>query len=348
MLLIKLISFTVFVLFPALLCATPSINSISGTFSGGETVTISGSGFGSKSPAAPLIWDDFEDGAIDTSTTALDRDDWDSIGSGWDDVDNTVKHAGTYSAKGDAGAGNCNACINGSYGDGVKVYVYLWRRYASTVSCNQKFFRMYPSETYPNWAWSWHNDGITIVEPNVWTTHGCCGSPPEGNTWYNEEFELQMSSGSAQADGIGRYYSNCTKESEFTDVVTRNGSYPDQFTRLYIDNYGEQTGYVWEDDIYIDTTWSRVMVGDNATFTSCTHREIQIPSVWADGEITITFNQGSFSTDDTAYVFVVDSNGDTCSGACGEEITIGGTSSPPQITGLTIRGGPLSEIPPEF
>src|ERR1041384_711887 len=38
--------------------AQPSISSTSGTWSHRSTVTISGSGFGSKGGAAPVIWDD--------------------------------------------------------------------------------------------------------------------------------------------------------------------------------------------------------------------------------------------------------------------------------------------------
>ena len=40
----------------------PAISGVSGTLSSGQTVTISGSGFGTKPQAAPLLWDDFEQG----------------------------------------------------------------------------------------------------------------------------------------------------------------------------------------------------------------------------------------------------------------------------------------------
>jgi len=75
-------------------------------------------------------------------------------------------------------------------------------------------------------------------------------------------------------------------------------------------------------DIYIDTTWQRVVIGDNQTYTNCTKREVQIPTAWATGEIAITVNQASFSSG-TAYLFVVDSDGSVSSG---HEITIGNTT----------------------
>jgi hypothetical protein len=44
----------------------PSINSTSGTWSHGNSVTISGGGFGSKSTAAPVVWDDCSSGTYPT------------------------------------------------------------------------------------------------------------------------------------------------------------------------------------------------------------------------------------------------------------------------------------------
>jgi len=71
----------------------------------------------------------------------------------------------------------------------------------------------------------------------------------------------------------------------------------------------------WIDDIYIDNTRSRVEIGNNADYTLCTHREIQIPSAWsANGtSITVTLNTGSFANG-TAYLFVVDSDGNVSAG----------------------------------
>jgi hypothetical protein len=39
------------------------------------------------------------------------------------------------------------------------------------------------------------------------------------------------------------------------------------------------------------------------------YREIKVPSAWSDGSIKITVNQGSFQAGETAYLFVVDSDG---------------------------------------
>jgi len=70
---------------------------------------------------------------------------------------------------------------------------------------------------------------------------------------------------------------------------------------------GSQGAWRYFDDIYVDTTWSRVMLANNATYANATIMEPQIPSVWAAGEITVTVNQGAIPNG-TAYLFVFDSD----------------------------------------
>lgn len=69
---------------------------------------------------------------------------------------------------------------------------------------------------------------------------------------------------------------------------------------------------IWQDDIYLSFANGKAQVElcDNGTWTSRTHCEIQYPTAWADGSITITGNYGSFSNGNTVYLYVVDSNGD--------------------------------------
>src|SRR5574343_1607823 len=48
--------------------AAPAISSISGSISHGSSITINGTGFGVKSPAAPYIWANFDDGSSQPSS----------------------------------------------------------------------------------------------------------------------------------------------------------------------------------------------------------------------------------------------------------------------------------------
>ena len=93
------------------------------------------------------------------------------------------------------------------------------------------------------------------------------------------------------------------------------------------------------DNTYLNNSWSRVIVGNASTLANSTVRELCIPSAWSDTEITVAFNQGAFTSGDTAYIFVVDSAGVASDGY---EITIGGsgTTITASLTGnIQLSGG---------
>ena len=74
------------------------------------------------------------------------------------------------------------------------------------------------------------------------------------------------------------------------------------------------------DDVYIAETRARVEIGDNVNFVSCTKRDIIPTTHWSDTEILLeSFRAPSFSGGDTAYLFIVDADGNV---STGEEITI--------------------------
>lgn len=58
--------------------AEPQVQSVSASFVHKRTVVIRGSGFGSKTPAAPLMWDDCDGKAVDNDSAVTE--------SGWVDV----------------------------------------------------------------------------------------------------------------------------------------------------------------------------------------------------------------------------------------------------------------------
>ena len=102
-----------------------------------------------------------------------------------------------------------------------------------------------------------------------------------------------------------------------------------KYVRLGMEGEGLQPGFLLHHDfgqVYIDVTRARVEIGNASTFAACTHREIQIPTAWADDGITITVNQGTFD-EETAYVFVVDPDGIP---SAGYQVLISG--GPPDVT----------------
>ena len=76
----------------------------------------------------------------------------------------------------------------------------------------------------------------------------------------------------------------------------------------YINNFRYHT------DIYIDTSWQRVVLCNAATYTACTVREMQIPSSWSDTAIGVALNRGRLAAGSTAYLYVVNASGNASAG----------------------------------
>jgi hypothetical protein len=103
-----------------------------------------------------------------------------------------------------------------------------------------------------------------------------------------------------------------------TDETNNNNTFYGEWRIIpYAQNYNTDLQI---DDAVMDYTQTRVMLCANADGTG--HREIQIPTAWSDSQITITVNQGSFTTGETAYLCVFDSNGDV---VASQAVTIGST-----------------------
>ena len=68
------------------------------------------------------------------------------------------------------------------------------------------------------------------------------------------------------------------------------------------------------DDAYIDNTWARVEICSGATWLNKGGCEIQSPTAWSDTSVTVTVNQGAFNSGGTAYIYVVNDNGNVSPG----------------------------------
>jgi hypothetical protein len=149
--------------------------------------------------------------------------------------------------------------------------------------------------------------------------------------WHQIQIEYREASGNNKADGSLHMWLDGKKYLTHDAFITSwacDGAYLPKGPALigFYDSWSDSAmahnpSYIWMQDIYVDTTWARVEVGDNADYGSCAHRETQTPTAWSDGSVTIKFNQGSFAAGATAYVFVVDSEGRV--NGSGHPITIG-------------------------
>lgn len=371
------VSFVICFLVNSQVFSEPAVTDISGTISHKDIINISGNKFGTKNPAAPLIWADFENGKINPSPLGQR--------TSWNVVENLKVTDISQS-------GNSNFNVVGiwdsnknkksfsfrtdktiSQGYWSKIYHYQKRYFNFDVTANHKFWRLWPDPgitNVNNFLALWSNTGRCYNEGEGYAG-GVMGSyqgkPPEKNRWYIEEFIWQHSGGTGKnLDGSIRWKDPNNHSMGYYSGIweyTRNGvqiqhrenvdNGQKNHSQLRTDNFTDSRylppdgSKVYMDDIYIDDTYARVMIGNQKTLSASTHREIQIPSAWSDSSITITVNQGSFSDGDTAYIYVVDSSGNASRGF---PIIIGGGPSSTTSTinmdeELELKRNKKAEIP---
>ena len=310
----------------------PSVSGVTGTLNHGSSATISGSGFGSKSNAAPVKWDNFESGALGA---ALSTNGWIHYSSSTSPLfSNTRAYSGNQSAHTDmpmaldnfntAGLRNLNtlqlylSCqfrwerIAGNYADGP--FIKLLR-----ANANPDFYhsrpRFYSTQRLriPEHE-SGYSPDQTISPPNdvqITGTHSLI----EGQ-WNRLEVYYKFSDPAGAANGALQTWVNLGQNANYTSVVTR-GADSVSSTRV-IDNFllpfmADRLQNVhlrlYVDDVYVDTTQARVEIGNASTWEACSQREIQIPSAWSTTAITVTINRGTFSPGSQVYLYVIDADG---------------------------------------
>ena len=343
---------------------TPSgnitISSISGTLSHGNTIKISGSGFGTKSPAKPMYWMPVEgssivaDGALSASASAMGLNSADNWEINFADLPHSRSTKSMRCIPYTASPYTKRACtVKTTDSNGAtRIFIFNRRKYAGTWfppegkgGMNYKIFRFWPvTDKTPDFIISYNNFQILPTGSLNFTNEGTTNLTSVGqvsgpnNQWFTEEVQAGQSDIDV-ANGSVRYWVNGKKYSR-TTLPLRTTALPDLWYRWYIQNHwtalriqppdfpmdqpppsGE---YVYFDDIYIDNTWSRVMIGNASTFDASTHREPLIPTAWSASSVTAYFNQGSFANGSSAYLFVVDSNGNA---SAGKAITIGSSAN---------------------
>jgi hypothetical protein len=318
--------------------AQPNIIGISGTITNGSSITIAGSGFGIKSTAAPLIWDNFEYGSDGDNLDTASSGKWTHYQTG--SVVNKVKistgqhYGGSRSAynalwqrpDGDEGQEFGTAYQKFSPVDEAYVsMVVRWDTDATgTTSGFWKWFRLNNKEhvysgvpnidctLFPQSSWlaAAQNDGVNYKQQDLTINYA-------KQIWFRIEYYLKLST-QGGTDGLAQLYvNNSLLPTNLWTATTRGVGIASQLSNLllpfmWVNGNNNEKYYVWVDDVYVDNTRQRVELCDSSTWNNRTHCEIQIPSVW-DGNsnpnsISITVNQGSF-TNLNKYLYVVDKDG---------------------------------------
>ncbi len=338
-------SLAIFFALPAL--AAPSITGLNGQFAHEQSINISGSGFGAKTTATPSVWDNFESGnagdAVEDKLPIMGPA-W-SIGASLGNPSyssDTVRQGSQKSVYIPFGHNMYRNYLS-IFSESDEYYFTFWSRFSSPESGdrNWKPYYIYPTsipDLVPHQAlgiWGPSGGGwrLSAASPDG-TGDGFWGPGNEliddiKDIWIRFEIYIKQSSPN-QTDGATAvkihydYETPVIKGAENNSMKTRSDDA--KYGTINIGEYygsGGSVATVYLDDVYFDTTRSRIEIGDAPIWDSCTHREIQIPSAWSESSVAFTVNQGSFSSGEQAYLFVVDENGDVSEGY---PITFAGSS----------------------
>ena len=324
--------------------AAPSISSVSGQIVHGQSITISGSAFGTKPVPGPLVWDNFESGSLGTrigGNAPTVR----NISTSWvwsDGSSNGVVYP-VYSNAVVRGVSTKSSLHDFSTITGCALtiptaqttYYFTWWYHTVRTGAN------WPRQTKPfilegstgdqmpaayiGWGQVYPPpdeslrtaliDNSTTLEPTIWFDPSFSAIQGE---WIRFEVLLIQSSSNVH-NGTFKVWVHTTATPSIAQPVNIGGNALTRVTNNYWNalnigdyySHGDATdgGKVYIDDFYLDNAQARVEIGNASTWSSCTRREIQIPSAWSDTSVTITVNQGLFKQGTSAYLYVVDSNG---------------------------------------
>jgi len=315
--------------------AQPAITGVSGQVRHGQSVQISGNSFGEKTVAAPLIWDDFENGTSG-----------ELVQGGWS-VQRANEDRPIYTDVQKYGQGNlsltnhiepnennapgCQFC--GAYQvvpEGYELYASYRFRFDVTGD-NYAIMKLARLASNPNYGGTDYYNGVGTLmyqyQPHadwgyanlLWAegqdVQKTCGKVPAGQ-WHRVEMYMKLSQPAGEANGAAWLLVNneLTSNFMFKDYVTLGEGYESKLHSLLLPlmlanprNDGKFDMYV--DDVYLDNSLARVEIGNASTWSATTEREIQIPSSWTGSAISVTVNVGSLTENDEVYLYVVDRDG---------------------------------------
>ena len=325
---------------------SPSINQVAGIFSNGQTITITGTGFGSCGPTV-VLFDDFEKGIegsnISTSLNSAVVKQWSAVSTDYQPVYSTLQsHSGIKSMLIDYAQQGRWAEVQFS---GTNcVYFSFWMLVPSD-SCVPGVY----NQDGPNWKFvllsgnPWPASDFTSVFlqdlPNpafslmsAWYDSAGLYSGSDTATsmikgrWHRFEWSFyghtsagfihgwEMNDGSPRrqiqnATGISNLHAN-----DLWGLV-RFPAYARQ------DNVAKN----YYDDIYVAIgggAQARVEMGNNADYSDCTELAILTTRSWSDTTVRANVQHGSFVTGNNVYLFVIDAAG---TASPGYPVTIGNT-----------------------
>jgi hypothetical protein len=238
----------------------------------------------------------------------------------------------------DASNKEWNLQISTEIGRGEKFYIYQAHRVTYDNSdMNWKWFRVWETEgDHPNFYIGTNGNSATVRNLTVEadgspsmtksvSVNTIYAHPGADSNWHVEEMMWQENSAAGVQDGNFTLTKDGVSGSTLTwsnDSTVNQGTPDHIFLQDDPSNGNPSTDKrAYRDDVYMDNSWSRIIVGNAATLAASTHREMCIPSAWADASASCYFHQGEFDASETAYFYICDGN-NSCN-ADGYQVTVG-------------------------
>lgn len=335
--------------------AQPQISAVSGDLDHGTRLQIGGSGFGAKSVARAMKFEDFEGAQPGASIGSEGYWSLRSDNSGADTPSYTTEFTRTANspqvAKFPLKSLHDYAIKSGLDFSSGRIYYDYWVRYrwaSSSIRHQIKLARLgsgtSDSYVYPHFVTE-HWVGGSGCYSDARRGQACGGGantdwdydcPPE-NQWQHVQIAIDY----------GTPGGNDARYEIWQDGVYKGGDEgfswhcpgDPVFQQVWIGGYlgntdadGMETT-IYYDDVYFDDSWARVEIGDAPQYDACTHRETQLPQAWSNNAVEVDLNLGAFEAGETAYLYVTDEEGRVNS--TGYAITLGNSETmdfPPEVT----------------
>lgn len=323
-------------LLPVLASAQPVVSGIEGSIIDGQTITVSGSGFGDFGGRI-ISWDDFEGQKTGETVNGSKS----KIGAGWTTqfgyegaaivFDDLRAISGRKSIKIDWSQEiNSNIKAFGWSGQSPidKIYISYWRfmegDYTPADGDNHKQFYLFGSNgefpqfmpLIPAGQWTWY------IYNNVGSSRSS-GLPEKNSqswTWVNTsdefqrwEWHVELNSPVDAYNGAVRGWMDGVLGFNFDDYRLRSvdGTF-DDFRLGHMAKGMTDTAKAWFDDVYAATTPARIEICGVSTWEECGKtKSLQIPhpEKWSDNSVTVTIRESGRFGGQTGFLYVVDADG---------------------------------------
>lgn len=325
----------IFMFYSTVCLAAPEITGANGELTHGKSVTILGSGFGTKSPAAPLLWDDFSRGTSGQPLSTGSGSPWLTQAECVTKYTNTMSYGKSSIAAAQTMIANapCWTRTNiGVIGDQKKIFLaYHYYAVPGSSGTHTKMARVGSN----NDVHSTPNSGYTAFSPDYWYVFGDRNTETAvtyvsavAGQWVRDDTWSVLGTDNTPNGTIG-IWRNGKQQAFRSDVITKSSNSSNPFyNQVFLPYYTEAaTRTVYVGDIYIDNTLSRVEICPGSTWANRGSCELQLPVVWnSDGRgVTVKVNQGAFANNSSKFLYVIDSTG--AANTNGYSVTFGGTSN---------------------